>query len=87
MDSDASESDNDQVEDQSPENASDMLVQFLLAMHYKSQLSAKSMAVMGWWAAKARALGPVSQFGFRPDAPTGHYQRHLGACIGISMKN
>ena len=87
LDSDAFESDGEQVEDQFLEVAGDMLVQFLFAMHYKGQLSPKSMAVVCSWAFKARALGPVSQFGFRPEARTGHYQRHLDACIGMNMKN
>jgi hypothetical protein len=33
-----------------------------------------------WWSAKA-GVREAQRYGFRPDAPNGHYQRHLGPLV------
>ena len=66
--------------------AADLLIQFLLTLHYAGNLSARSLSVICWYAAKAGAVGKVDAFGFRPEAPSGHFQRHLDAVTGIDMK-
>ena len=45
------------------------------------------MCVGCWYDAKAGLGGGAGAFAFRPDAPTGHYQRHLDLCTGISMND
>jgi hypothetical protein len=45
------------------------------------RISAKWVCVLCWYAARAGQKGPAGEFGFRPDAPTGHYQRHLDTVL------
>ncbi len=56
----------------------------LLTLHFAGKLSAKSVALFAYWSARAGAKKPVKEYGFRPDAPTGHYQRHVDRTLGLS---
>jgi hypothetical protein len=82
---DASDSDEEPV-GSSPLEASELLISFLFDLHYAGKLSAKSLCVICWFASKSGGAAPLDTFGFRPDAPSGHYQRHLDVCNGIKMK-
>lgn len=73
-------------EDVSGDAAGETLVEFLLSLHYAGKLSARTLCVICWFAAKSGAQGPVEKFGFRPEAPTGHFQRHLDSCTGANPK-
>lgn len=66
--------------------AGNLLIDFLMTLHYEGKLSARSVCVICWYASKAGALGEVGNYGFRPNAPTGHCQRHLDSRTGINMK-
>jgi len=57
------------------------LLDFVLNMHQTGALSAKTACVIFWWAGKA-GLDSVRRWGFRPDAPSGHFQRHLDSMLG-----
>lgn len=82
---DASDSDDEPLE-RSPEQASESLLSCLFGLHFAGKLSAKSLCLICWFAGKAGGAAPLEKFGFRPDAPSGHYQRHLDTCKGIKMK-
>ena len=66
--------------------AGDCLVEYLLDMHYEGRLSAKAVCVACWFAHKAGAQGSIGRYAFRPNAPTGHYQRHLDSVMGVDVK-
>ena len=72
------ESDGDEV---SPAAATELMIDAVLNLVFAGSLSAKSACVIFWWAGKA-GLDNVRRWGFRPDAPTGHYQRHLDSLLG-----
>ena len=82
----------DSEDDTSPaevtgEAAGDLLLDILLSLHYAGKLSARSLCVICWYAQRSGATGKVGDFGFRPEAPTGHFQRHLDTVTGIDMKS
>ena len=54
-----------------------------MQLHVEGHLSAKHACLISYWAAKAGAKGPVKDLAFRPNASTGHYQRHLDAVAGL----
>ena len=68
------------------EEAGDLLINFLLDMHFLGKLSAKSLCVIAWYSSRAGAAGNIGAYGFRPNAPSGHFQRHLDKCLGVDMK-
>lgn len=70
----------------SPEECGEIFVQFVMSMYFSGALSAKSACVLCWWAGKAGARGPVSEYGFRPNAPTGHYARHIDTVEKIDVR-
>ena len=49
-------------------------------------MSAKSLCVLCWWAARAGIAGPAGSYSFRPGTPTGHYQRHVDSVSGVNLK-
>ena len=59
---------------------------FSVSLHVEGKLTAKHTCLISHWAHKAGAAGPVSSLGFRPDAPSGHYQRHLDTVAGLKAK-
>lgn len=67
--------------------AGDLFLEELYSLHFAGKLSARSLCVLCWHASRAGAQGEVAKHGFRPDAPSGHYQRHLDAIAGISMSS
>ena len=82
--SDESDS-SDEPEDERAE-AGKVLMEFLLSLLHGGILSAKTVCIICWWAWKAGALG-VQALSFRPEAPTGHYQRHIDRVMGVRLKS
>jgi len=81
-DADASEDDEAQP---TPEEAGDLLVEFLLVELYHNKLSARTLCTVCHWASKAGALGAVANFALSPDSPSGHFQRKIDAATGVCM--
>ena len=69
-----------------PQEAGEVLIDYLVSLHLSGQLSAKAVCIASYWAAKAGAQGPASRYAFRPNAPTGHFARHLDTVMGIKLK-
>ena len=65
------------------EEAGMEFVDLLLDLKVKGKLSAKDVCTLCWHAKHAGAQGPAQDLAFRPDAPTGHFQRHLDTCTGV----
>ena len=63
----------------------DELLEYMLQLLMQRTLNARQFCVAFYHMGK---LAPsVAKFGLRPDAPSGHYQRHLDACLGHSTKS
>ena len=71
----------------SPEEARGLLLMFLLELFYTHSLSARSLCVICYWAAKAGALGPAVNYGLKPDSPSGHFQRKVDVVTGINLQS
>ena len=75
---------------ESPEAAGDKLAEELLSLLEKGEakgtLSAKAVCVLSYYATQAGAQGFVTKLAFRPDAPSGHYQRHLDDVLGYKLE-
>lgn len=69
-----------------PEEAGELLLMFLLELFYTHLLSARSLCVICYWAAKAGALGPVANFSLKPDSASGHFQRKVDSVTGINLR-
>ena len=68
------------------DEAGQNLMDLLLQLHYLRHLSAKAVCVIAWWAKNAGAAGKVRDLAFRPNAPSGHFQRHIDTVTGVSAK-
>lgn len=53
------------------------LGELLADLRMAGVLNSKQLCTIAWWASKAGSVGQVHELAFRPDAPSGHYQRHL----------
>ena len=73
--------------DVSTEEAGDMLAQFLMSLHVAGQLRARSLCIICWWASKAGGIGGFADYAFRPNAPTGHFQRHVDCVNKVNLKD
>ena len=60
------------------------LADLLLNLHVEGSLSAKHTCLIAHWAREAGAKGPIGDLAFRPNAPSGHYQRHVDSAMGLS---
>ena len=67
-----------------PDEAAQLMIDLVIHMAYTGQISARSACVIFWWAGKA-GLAAVRRWSFRPDAPSGHYQRHLDTMLGSKL--
>eukprot|EP00969_Alexandrium_andersonii_P049362 2166627-Alexandrium_andersonii.AAC.1 len=68
------------------EEASQNLRDMLLQLLYLHKLSARSVCTIAYWAEKAGAVGAVRALSFRPNAPSGHFQRHIDQVTGVNVK-
>ena len=67
------------------EAAGENLVELLLTLYFEGRVSAKTLCVLCWWAHRAGAAGPASNYAFRPGAPSGHYAAHIDRARGIDL--
>ena len=71
------------IPDADREVAGRELAEHLLTLNHEGRLTAKDTCIIAHWATKAGATGPVTDLAFRPNAPSGHFQRHLDAVSGL----
>lgn len=64
-----------------------VLAEFLLTLHLEGRMSAKALCTISYWAARAGAQGRVRDYAHRPDAPSGHFMRHVDSTNGEKMKD
>lgn len=69
-----------------PEIAGQEFADMLFDLKVKGRLSARDVCVLSFYASLAGLVGPACDFGFRPSAPTGHFQRHLDTIVGTNTK-
>ena len=63
------------------------LADCLVFLKNKGKLSARDVCVLAYYAQHAGVTGPAVQYAFRPDAPSGHFQRHLDSVLGVSGRS
>ena len=80
----------DDVDDDDPklavDSATQAYVDYLLYLADESKISAEDVCVSCWYASKVGMSDDVRRIGFRPDAPSGHYQRHLDSVLDFAEK-
>ena len=80
----------DDVDDNDPKLAVDLATQafldYMLDLADESKISAKDVCVLCWYESKAGMSDDVRRIGFRLDAPSGHYQRHLDSVLDIAER-
>ncbi len=64
-------------------SASDELIDFCTHLYLTRDLTAKSFCTIMHWCGKA-GIGPAALYGYNPDAPTGHFQRHLNKVMAFA---
>ena len=74
------DSDSSSGEESYAPNPQQQLVEFCVGLYVHRKLSAKDLCTAMWWCSKC-GLQETDRLAFRPDAPTGHYQRHLNAAL------
>jgi hypothetical protein len=57
------------------------LADFLINLKQIGRLSAKDVCMISYYGKLSGLTGPAAEFSFRPDAPTGHYNRHLNTVM------
>ena len=72
----------DEADDGEAAASSLELADYLYSLRVNGSLSARDVCVIAWFGQKAGLKGAATDFAFRPDAPSGHYQRHLDAIVG-----
>jgi hypothetical protein len=73
----------DAAETEKKVEAGVQLSELLLRCNVDGRLSAKDLCTIAYWASKAGALGPVRSLAHNPEAPSGHFQRHLDRVAGL----
>lgn len=61
------------------------LEQYLVDRWLKGSMSAREVCTLAYWASAAGASGFVKKLAFRPDAPTGHFSRHLRTVLRMNQ--
>ena len=85
--SDSSDDDID-VDKYSPEKCCTVLCDLLLSLYYSGGLTAKALCTIFFWMFKAGLqYDSVRAVMFRPDAQSGHYQRHLDSVLGLRSES
>ena len=67
------------------EEAGGVFVNMVLDLQYKGKLSAKDVCLLCFWAHRSGAPAKVGEIGFRPNAQSGQYQKHLDAVLETKM--
>ena len=68
------------------EAAGDELANVLLEMHYAGRMSAKTLCIVAWYAARAGAKGAIGNLALRPSSSSGHFQRKVDRSQGVNLK-
>ena len=77
--------DDGDLEEPTGDAAGQVLLELLLDMQAtRAEMSGKAICLIAYWATRSGALG-IAHAGFRPGAPSGHYQRHLDATLGVKV--
>ena len=63
--------------------AEDALSEYLVDRWLKGHVTAREVCTISFWASAAGTTGFVQTLAFRPDAPTGHYARHLETVLNL----
>ena len=71
----------------SPEQSGDELADRLLSMLNRGALTAKAVCIISYFAFRAGALGYVKKLAHNPDAPSGHFQRHLDIALAFFRRS
>ena len=61
-----------------------MLRDFVLECYAAGEVNAKIVCIFSFLADKAGACG-IGDLGFKPDAPTGHYNNHLKLVLRLAQ--
>ena len=61
------------------------LEDYLVDRWLKGSLTAREVCTIAYWATAAGASGFVRTLSFRPDAPTGHFSRHLRTVLRMDV--
>jgi hypothetical protein len=69
--------------DTSQEEAGQELASMLLQLHVEGRLTAKHLCQLSYYASRAGATGPVATYALRPDASSGHFQRHVDKAANL----
>ena len=85
-DSGAEDSDIENVDDIGVGDAQQLFCDLLLDLKVRGKLSAKDVCVLSWYASKGGLGGGCQELAYRPDAPSGHFQRRLDAVTWMSSK-
>ena len=59
---------------------------YLMELHHKGHLKAKSVCVLSWWASRAGAHGRPDELAFKPTAQSGKFQQHLDRVMGTNPR-
>ena len=86
FDASDTESDSESEAENEAQAAAANFSDLLLSLLFAGKISAKTLCVICWWCWKA-GLEAAKPLAFRPDAPSGHYQRHIDTVLGIRMNN
>jgi hypothetical protein len=75
---------NNFIDDPSPEEAADTLVDFLLTLHTAGKMHANVMCIIAHWAsiAAGNAAGDLAKLAMAPGKSSGGYQRHVDTFLG-----
>ena len=77
-----SDSDDDQASE--AERAADQFLEEMVSLYLESVLSARMFCILCYHAAKAGMAGSrVEEYGMKPGAHSGNYQKHLDAKLGL----
>ena len=79
--------DSDSEDDAPPEGeaAATELTHLLVSQLLAGKMSAKTVCSIAYWASRAGARGDIEKLSHRPDAPSGHFQRHLDSVLGTKV--
>ena len=67
-----------------PVEAAEGFVDLLISEFMEGRMTAKLMCVISWWASHAGVKGIVEELAMRPQAPTGHFHRHVELVLHLS---
>ena len=75
--------DSDSEHEEPPRTPGAEMVDYCTKLLHERSISSKDFSIIMHFAGLAGVQEAVP-FGFRPDAPSGHYQRHVNSALGLS---